>query len=239
MDKPITTLFLIQSLDGKITTGDNDSLDVDTDFRRISGVKEGLHQYYDIEKTTDPYSLNTGRVMEKIGVNTREKEPEKMGCSFVILDNKPHLTQKGVSYLAKWVKTLYLVTTNKNHPAYELQKTHQNIVIIPFAEKINLAQLLHTLKNNFQVEKLTIQSGGTLNASWIREGLIDFVSIVIAPCLVGGVHTQSLIGGESLHAQSDLTLIKSLTLIENKTLNNSYIHLLYKVNQTTIVDHVS
>ncbi|KKT30174.1 MAG: hypothetical protein UW16_C0017G0017, partial [Microgenomates group bacterium GW2011_GWC1_44_10] len=75
MDRTYNTLFLIQSLDGKISTGDTNFLDVDLDFKRIHGVKEGLSQYYDIEKTTDPFSLNSGKVMAKIGVNLRTAKP--------------------------------------------------------------------------------------------------------------------------------------------------------------------
>lgn len=236
MDRPITTLFLIESLDGKISTGDVDQLDVDKDFKRIHGVKEGLYQYYDIEKQTDLFSFNTGRVMAKIGVNVKEKDPEKMGCSFVIIDNKPHLTNKGTEYVAKWVKRLFLVTTNPDHPAFILQKQYSNIEIIFFENKINLSQLLYQLKNNYGVERLTIQSGGMINTSWVRESLIDYVSIVIAPCLIGGGGTQSLMGGESLHAEADLKKIKALQLIEFKTLENSYIHLIYKVVQETEID---
>ena len=57
--KPITTLFMLMSVDGKISTGAEDELDVDRDFPRINGVKEGLYQYYEIEKTTDLWSLNS------------------------------------------------------------------------------------------------------------------------------------------------------------------------------------
>lgn len=53
MNKPITTLFLLVSLDGKISTGAVDERDTDTDYRIIKGIKEGVQQYYDIEKTTD------------------------------------------------------------------------------------------------------------------------------------------------------------------------------------------
>lgn len=235
MDRPITTLFLIESLDGKISTGDVDDLDVDKDLKKISGVKEGLYQYYDIEKTTDPFSLNTGRVMAKIGVNCRKKEPAKIGCSFIIIDNKPHLTAKGTEYIAKWVKKLYLVTSNPNHPAFKLKKLYPNIEVIFFDRKIDLAQLLYKLKTDYNIERLTIQSGGTINASWIRESLIDYISIVIAPCLIGGFNTQGLIGGESLHNENDLSKIKSLELIKNTTLENSYIYLQYKLNNQTEV----
>ncbi|WP_373257142.1 hypothetical protein [Bacteroides thetaiotaomicron] len=57
--KPITTLFMLMSVDGKISTGAVDELDVDRDFPRINGMKEGVYQYYEIEKTTDLWSLNS------------------------------------------------------------------------------------------------------------------------------------------------------------------------------------
>ena len=53
MDRPITTLYMLISVDGKISTGSTDELDVDQDFPKIAGLKEGLHQYYEIEQTTD------------------------------------------------------------------------------------------------------------------------------------------------------------------------------------------
>ena len=67
MERPVTTLFMLESLDGKISTGAGDNLDIDKDFPMIQGVKEGLHQYYELEGKTDWFSLNTGRVMAKIG----------------------------------------------------------------------------------------------------------------------------------------------------------------------------
>ena len=70
-DRPITTLFMLMSVDGMISTGASDNLDVDKDFPNIEGLKEGLHQYYEIEQTTDLWSFNTGRVQAKMGVNVK------------------------------------------------------------------------------------------------------------------------------------------------------------------------
>ena len=94
--RPITTLFLLESLDGKISSGNTDELDADKDWCKIDGVKEGLHQYYEIESTTDYFSLNTGRVMAKIGVNDRKEYHNKVEVKFVIVDNKPHLNENGI-----------------------------------------------------------------------------------------------------------------------------------------------
>ena len=38
MDRPITTLFMLMSLDGKISPGASDALDVDKDFPKIDGL---------------------------------------------------------------------------------------------------------------------------------------------------------------------------------------------------------
>ena len=227
-NKPITTLFMLQSLDGKITSGNNDKLDADKDWCKIDGVKEGLQQYYDIEQTTDLFSLNTGRVMAKIGVNDRTEEPNKTPCSFIIIDNKPHLNKKGLGYLCKWVNTLYLVTTNKNHIAYTLQQEYPNLVILNY-EKLDLNVLLEDLSEKYNVDHLTIQSGGNLNGLFLRENLIDYVNIVIAPLLVGGKETSTLIDGEAITSQSELNKLKALKLMECNQLNNSYIQLKYKV----------
>ena len=68
----------------KISTGVTDDLDVDKDFPNIVGVKESLRQYYEIERTTDLWSINSGRVMAKIGVNDRPF-PEKRDMSLLLL----------------------------------------------------------------------------------------------------------------------------------------------------------
>lgn len=226
--RPTNTLFMLMSLDGKINSGDTDELDVDRDWCKIDGVKEGIHQYYEIEKTTDWYSLNSGRTMEKIGVNERKEKPEKIDCRFIIIDRKPHLNENGVEYLCNWVDTLFLVTNNKNHPAYKLVNKFNNLKIL-YYEHIDLEKMMEDLKENFDVERITIQSGGTLNCEFLRAGLIDHVNIVIAPNLVGGSTTNTLIDGKAISTVEELNKLKALELIETNVLQNSYIQLKYKV----------
>ena len=227
-NKPINTLFMLMSLDGKISSGDSDNLDADKDWCKIDGVKEGLHQYYEIEQTTDWYSLNTGRVMAKIGVNNRKEKPKKVDVRFVIIDRKPHLNKNGIEYLCKWTEKTFIVTDNKNHPAYNLLNKLDNLEII-YYENIDLVKLMEDLKNKYGVEKLTIQSGGTLNGEFLRNNLIDYVNIVVAPLLVGGSKTSTLIDGEAITKSEELSKLKALKLIECNVLKNSYIQLKYEV----------
>ena len=228
--RPITTLFMLESLDGKITSGNTDELDADKDWCKIDGVKEGLQQYYDIECTTDYFSLNTGRVMEKIGVNERKEYHSKVDVVFVIIDNKPHLNENGIDYICHWVEKLILVTTNKNHIAYSLDNEYDNLDILSY-ETLDLAKLLEDLASYYNAEKLTIQSGGNLNGAFLRNDLLDYVNVVIAPLLVGGKDVPTLIDGESISTIEELDKLKALELIECKKLDHSYIQLRYKVKR--------
>lgn len=219
---------MISSLDGKISTGNVDERDVDKDFPKILGIKGGLSQYYELEKKTDYWSFNTGKVMNKIGVNENKQDPIKIeSLRFVIIDNKPHLKKSGVMYLSKKVKKLVIVTTNKNHPAFSMDG---NIEVIYYPNKLDFTDLFVKLKKDYGAKRLTIQSGGTLNATLLRKKLIDRISLVIAPALIGGKDTATLIDGESLQTVEDLKKIKSLKLVKCEKLKNSYVHLVYQVN---------
>ena len=229
MNRPITTLFMLESLDGKISTGSTDNLDVDKDYPKIDGVKEGLYQYYELEKKTDYFSLNTGKVMAKIGVNSRKQYPEKIeSVTFVIIDNKPHLNENGIDYICHWVGRLLLVTTNKNHIAYSLQDKYSNLEIL-YYETLDLKKLLEDLYSKYNADRLTIQSGGTLNGMFVREKLLDFVNIVIAPIIVGGKDVATLVDGDAITDESELYKLMPLQLQECNKLENSYIQLKYKV----------
>ena len=212
MNRPITTLFMLESLDGKISSGANDNLDADKDFPKIDGVKEGLHQYYELEQETDLFSLNTGRVMAKIGVNDKKEYHNKIDAvTFVIIDNKPHLNENGIDYLCHWVGKVILVTTNKEHPAFNTR--YENLDILLYDE-LDLNTLLEDLYSKYNAERLTIQSGGTLNGLFVRNKLIDYVNIVIAPILVGGKDVPTLVDGESINVEAELNKLLPLELLE-------------------------
>lgn len=225
-NRPETTLFMLMSVDGKISSGAGDLLDADRDWCLMEGVKEGLHQYYELEQCTDMWSLNTGRVMEKIGVNDRAEPPSKMPCSFVIVDHKPHLSEAGVTYLCRWTRSLVLVTTNPDHPAFGVKEENLHVI---FQERFDLPQVLARLKADWGVDALTVQSGGTLNGLFLRQKLLDKVDIVIAPLLVGGKDTPTLVDGESISTQAQLMALGPLQLEQCTVLENSYLHLRYHV----------
>ncbi len=235
-----TTLFLLTSVDGKISSGESDTLDSDWDWKRIHGVKEGLSQYYQIEQTTDLHSLITGKVLAKLGANEREIPEERPKSSTflnsIVVDRKPWLSIHGVRAIAYGVKNLYLVTNNPAHPAHDLQAEIDNLKVISYQEDVDFSDLFQRMYQEHGAERITIQSGGELNAVFVRAGLIDHLLIVVAPLLVGGKATPTLVDGFSFQTEAELLDIKALRLTKCEALKDSYIRLEYDVIQNTIVD---
>ena len=118
-----------------------------------------------------------------------------------------------------------MITSNKNHPSFKFKE----VETIYYNKQIDFNDLFTKLREKHNMKRITIQSGGTLNSTLVRNGLIDRVSLVIAPALVGGKDTSTLLDGESLRTVKDLKKIKSLKLIKCEKLNNSYLHLIYYV----------
>ncbi|MFX1501214.1 MAG: dihydrofolate reductase family protein, partial [Promethearchaeota archaeon] len=151
------------------------------------------------------------------------------------IDRKPHLTEKGVNYLIESFKSIYLVTNNKKHPGLKFSD-RKELNIIYYPNEIIIEDLFVKLKQDFKIDKISIQSGGTLNSLFLKKNLIDHVSIVIAPCLIGGKSTPTSIDGGAPQTDDDLFNIKALTLKKCEVLKHSYIHLYYDVINDTIIE---
>ncbi|MBR5356399.1 MAG: dihydrofolate reductase family protein, partial [Lachnospiraceae bacterium] len=136
------------------------------------------------------------------------------------------LTEHGVKYFCARSKEFVLITTNKNHPAFNVNEDNLHII---YQDTLSLEKALIELKETYGCERITIQSGGTLNGMFLREKLFDYVDIVVAPVLIGGKETSTLIDGSSIVNENELGKLGVLSLISCEALENSYIRLRYKV----------
>ena len=217
---------MLMSFDGKISTGESDERDFDKDLPAVEAVAEGLKQYYDLEQETDLVSLNTGKTMSKIGWNERKDKIDRLPVAFVIVDNHPHLTKRGVQNLIRRSKKLYLVTSNGQHPAFAC--SDERLEILKRDVPIDFAEVFQSLYQR-DVRAVTLQSGGEMNAVLLRAGLIDNLSVVVAPLVVGGRTTSTLVDGPSLTSDQDLLRIRPLQLQQVDILKKSYLHIKYRV----------
>lgn len=68
-----------------------------------------------------------------------------------------------------------------------------------------------------------------MNGLFLREKLFDYIDVVVAPVLIGGKDTSTLIDGKSLQSERELSQLGVLKLQECTVLEDSYLRLRYKV----------
>lgn len=141
-----------------------------------------------------------------------------------ILDK--HLNENGIRYFCALSKEFVLITTNTRHPAFNVEDENLHII---YQNELSLKDALIKLKSEYGCERITIQTGGTLNNLFLREKLFDYVDIIIAPVLIGGKDTSTLIDGKSLTEECELSKLGVVKLQECVVLENSYLRLRYEV----------
>ena len=143
----------------------------------------------------------------------------------MIIDNN-HLNQHGIQYFCALSKEFVLVTANANHPAFQVDKDNLHII---YQSELSLLDALAKIKTEYGCERITIQTGGTLNSLFLREKLLDYIDIVVAPVLIGGKDTSTLIDGKSLLSENELSKLGVLKLQECEILKDSYLRLRYAI----------
>jgi 2,5-diamino-6-(ribosylamino)-4(3H)-pyrimidinone 5'-phosphate reductase len=91
-------------------------------------------------------------------------------------------------------------------------------------ERVDLKALMNYLHEE-GIEKLMLEGGATLNFSMIKSGLIDEISICVAPMIVGGANAKTFFDGEGFDTMDEAV---RLELIDSYTLDKDLI-LTYKV----------
>jgi 2,5-diamino-6-(ribosylamino)-4(3H)-pyrimidinone 5'-phosphate reductase len=72
-----------------------------------------------------------------------------------------------------------------------LQQRHID-TLIAGEDHVDMAEALQKLHEQYGVNTIRVDSGGTLNGVLLRAGLVDEVSLLIHPSLVGGLSPRSI-----------------------------------------------
>lgn len=226
--RPVTTLFMLTSVDGKISTGASDECDFDADLLFYDETRDGLQQYYDIEKTTDYWCMCTGKTKAKIGINKVIPSIERINACIVILDNH-HLTTVGITNLTRQYERVVLFTSNAEHPALSLRNERLST---HFGVAWPLMNVLGALYRVYDIKNITIQTGGETNGYFFANHLIDYVDIVVAPIVVGGKDTPTIVDGVYNSTRDNIQDIAFLELEQCVILSHGYLHLRYRVTNS-------
>lgn len=100
--------------------------------------------------------------------------------------------------------------------------------IIAGEEGLDYGVLLEKLKTLFGIKTLMLGGGGVLNWSFIQAGMCDEVSVVIAPCADGSIHTPTLFQQKNGLSTEDAV---GFTLQSAEVKDGGSVWLRYTVNQ--------
>jgi 2,5-diamino-6-(ribosylamino)-4(3H)-pyrimidinone 5'-phosphate reductase len=101
---------------------------------------------------------------------------------------------------------IVIFTTRRTSKRYLSLLTSRHVdVYVDNAERVDLAAALNTLKD-LGVESLMVEGGSTLNFELMRLGLVDELTVYMAPLVFGGQTAPTLAAGHGLERNAAIPL---------------------------------
>lgn len=191
--RPFVTLKVAASLDGKIATRTGES-------RWITGetARRRVHQ---LRNEVDAVLVGIGTVLRDDPLlTTRLGIAEQRDPIRVIVDNLARLPLRAnVVNRASTAPTILAVSQMAPRTKLEALEREgvQVIVVENSPRRVSLERLMEALGKR-GILSVMIEGGAEINASALREGVVDKVLVFLAPILIGGKSTPTAVGGEGI-----------------------------------------
>jgi 2,5-diamino-6-(ribosylamino)-4(3H)-pyrimidinone 5'-phosphate reductase len=156
-----------------------------------------------------------------------EPQPDDQRPLLVVVDSRAR-----VRHWDYWKRQPYwrgvIVLCSRATPAEYLRllQEHRIPCIVAGDDHVSLRPALEELNAHYGVQTVRVDSGGTLNGALLRAGLVDEVSVLLHPVLVGGTSPRSFYRAPDLTSAQGLI---SLKLIHQERLENDVLWLRYQV----------
>ncbi len=227
MDRPHVRINVAATADGKIDTFERrgatisslrDKDRVDKLRAEADAVMVGGHTLHDEDPKLNVKSerLRAERVKRGLLPN-----PTKIAVSSC-LHIKPD-----AAFLNTGPAQIMLFTTSQTEEAQlHMLRTHGAEVHILGEDQVDLVDMMRMLKIS-GIDRLMVEGGATLNFELIRLGLVDELTIYVAPMIFGGESAPTLTAGLGL-VRSDAVPLK---LITSETWEDGGVLLHYQISK--------
>ena len=205
--RPFVTLKVAASLDGKIATRTGDS-------RWISGesARRRVHQ---LRNEVDAVLVGIGTVLrDNPLLTTRLGIADQRDPIRVIVDNLARCPLRAkVVNRASTAPTILAVAQMAPRTKLEALKNEgvQVIVVENSPRRVSLERLMEALGKR-GILSVMIEGGAEINASALREGIVDKVLVFLAPILIGGKSTPTAVGGEGIETLSQALRLRDVRI---------------------------
>ena len=205
--RPFVTLKVAASLDGKIATRTGES-------RWITGesARRRVHQ---LRNEVDAVLVGIGTVLRDDPLlTTRLGIADQRDPTRVIVDNLARLPLRAkVVNRASTAPTILAVSQMAPRTKLEALEREgvQVIVVESSPRRVSLERLIEALGKR-GVLSVMIEGGAEINASALREGIVDKVLVFLAPTLIGGKSTPTAVGGDGIESLSQAVRLRDVRI---------------------------
>jgi 2,5-diamino-6-(ribosylamino)-4(3H)-pyrimidinone 5'-phosphate reductase len=145
----------------------------------------------------------------------------------VIVDSRGRIRNWNYLRSQPFWRKIVVLCSHSTLPAYlKLLEEHEVEHIVTGQDHVDYRAALEALNERYDVRIIRLDSGGILNGVLLRAGLIQEVSLLIDPCVVGGTSPRSFFTAADLISGADVI---SLRPISFKQLPNDVLWVRYEV----------
>ncbi len=201
---PFVTLKAAMTLDGKIATPHGESRWISGEasrrlVHRMRAESDAVITGIGTVRADDPRMTARGRG----GIFSHKGGPK--GPVRVVID--PRLEIPLGSKILEGPPETFIVTSKDNAKLNKLIKT--GIKVIKYKGKLELKWLMKKL-GKMGMTSIMIEGGGSLNWHALDEGVVDKVNIFVAPKVIGGQNSISVVGGKSSRSLADALMLREM-----------------------------
>ncbi|HKJ67671.1 MAG TPA: RibD family protein [bacterium] len=201
--KPRVIIHNAVSLDGRIDWFEPDIVlyyDMTSHWKEdatLAGVDTLLAVPEDMEQEDLPDSFSPK-------INQEDTRP-----FLVVPDSRGRMTNWDYWQQLSYWKTSIVLCSRRTPNRYLKQlESHHIRYLVAGKDHVDFYEALHRLNTEFGITTIRVDSGGTLNGVLLRAGLVDEISLLIHPTLVGGVTPRSFFRAPDLESKQPVINVR-------------------------------
>ena len=222
---PYISIHNEMSLDGRFDwMADDQGLYYETIYRfHVDAMLSGINTMLEAQ-------INMGNETYKREYTPAAKEFSDARQLLVVVDSRGRIKDWSVLRNQPYWRDVVVLCSNAT-PRGHLENLRAQSVdtIIAGDHHVNLHKCLATLRAEYGVSKLRVDSGGILNGVLLRAGLVNEVVVILNPCLTGGNSARTFYVADDLVSRDGII---SLELKKVEELRDGFLWLQYLVIPT-------
>ncbi|MFM9905289.1 MAG: bifunctional diaminohydroxyphosphoribosylaminopyrimidine deaminase/5-amino-6-(5-phosphoribosylamino)uracil reductase RibD [Pyrinomonadaceae bacterium] len=201
--RPFVHLKLAMSLDGRISLSDSVSIALSGDTARAR-VQDLRHEHDAILVGSNTAFVDNPSLTDRSG------KPRRRPLVRVVLDNQLRIPL-GAKLVATAREHPTIIFTN-NQDSFKIEALQDHGVEIVTLEKggRDLGGVLNELKEG-NIQSVLVEGGSEVAGAFCDAGLVDKLSLIAAPFIIGGGQAPNAIGGDGAKSLAEALRLRNIT----------------------------